>query len=63
MTLGLACLYSLPGIPCLYFGTEQGLHGSGSDAAVREALWGGPGFDDHSDFYQHIQQIVAVRAQ
>jgi glycosidase len=35
VTLGLACLYSLPGIPCLYYGTEQGLHGAGSDAAVR----------------------------
>ncbi len=63
VTLGLACLYSLPGIPCLYYGTEQGLHGSGSDAAVREAIWGGPGFDQQSDFYQDIQQIAAVRAQ
>ena len=63
VTMGLACLYCLPGIPCLYYGTEQGLHGSGSDAAVREALWGGPGFDQSSDFYQHIQQITTVRAQ
>jgi glycosidase len=63
VTLGLACLYSLPGIPCLYYGTEQGLHGIGSDAAVREALWGGPGFDEHNHFYQHIQQIATVRAQ
>ena len=63
VTLGLACLYSLPGIPCLYYGTEQGLHGAGSDAAVREALWGGPGFDEQSDFYQHIHQIATVRAQ
>jgi glycosidase len=63
VTLGLACLYSLPGIPCLYYGTEQGLHGAGNDEAVREALWGGPGFDQQSDFYQHIQQIAAVRAE
>ena len=63
VTLGLACLYSLPGIPCLYYGTEQGLHGAGSDAAVREAIWGAPGFDQNSNFYQHIQQIAAVRAQ
>jgi glycosidase len=63
VTLGLACLYSLPGVPCLYYGTEQGLSGRGSDPAVREAMWGGPGFNDHSDFYQHIQQIAAVRAQ
>jgi glycosidase len=66
VTLGLACLYSLPGIPCLYYGTEQGLHGEstdGTDEAVREALWGGLGFDQTSNFYQHIQQIAAVRAQ
>jgi glycosidase len=64
VTLGLACLYSLPGIPCLYYGTEQGLHGAGKDdEAVREALWGGPGFDQQSKFYQDIQQIATVRAQ
>jgi len=62
VTLGLACLYCLPGIPCLYYGTEQGLHGSGSDPAVREALWGGPGFDESSDLYQQIRQIADVRA-
>jgi len=65
VTLGLACLYSLPGIPCLYYGTEQGLHGTSNDKdeAVREALWGGPGFNQTSGFYEHIQQITAVRAQ
>lgn len=62
VTLGLACLYSLPGIPCLYYGTEQGLHGSGSDPAVREALWGGPGFAQDSSYYQDIGQIAKVRA-
>jgi len=59
---GLACLYSLQGIPCLYYGTEQGLHGRGSDPAVREALWGGPGFDPTNPFYQEIQKINAMRA-
>jgi len=63
VTLGLACLYSLPGIPCLYYGTEQGLHGSGSDPAVREALWGGPGFNTNGSFYQDIQSINQVRKQ
>lgn len=62
VTLGLGCLYSLPGIPCLYYGTEQGLHGSGSDAAVREALWGGPGFQQDSFYYKQISQIDQVRA-
>jgi len=63
VTLGVACLFCLPGIPCLYYGTEQGLHGVGSDPAVREALWGGPGFPQTSTYYQHISQIAAVRRQ
>ena len=63
VTLGLACLFSLPGIPCLYYGTEQGLHGAGSDPAVREALWGGPGFAEAAAYYQHISQIAAVRRE
>jgi glycosidase len=62
VTLGLACLYGLPGIPCLYYGTEQGLTGAGSDAAVREALWGGPGFDRSAPFYKEIAKIGALRA-
>jgi len=61
VTLGVACLFCLPGIPCLYYGTEQGLHGAGSDPAVREALWGSPGFAQNSSYYQHISQIAAVR--
>ena len=63
VTLGLACLFCLPGIPCLYYGTEQGLHGAGSDPAVREALWGGPGFAQNSSYYQHVSQIAAVRRE
>jgi glycosidase len=62
VTLGLACLYALPGIPCLYYGTEQGLHGHGSDPAVREALWGGPGFNEHNPFYAAVGAIAKVRA-
>jgi len=62
VTLGIACLASLPGIPCIYYGTEQGLHGAGSDPAVREALWGDPAaFDVSSTFYKHITQILQVR--
>jgi glycosidase len=62
LTLGLATLYCMPGIPCLYYGTEQGLHGSGSDPAVREALWGiTPLFPEKTFFYQEIQKITTVR--
>lgn len=64
LTLGVACLYALPGIPCLYYGTEQGLCGSGNaPEAVREALWGKPGaFDQHGLIYVAIQQVSALRS-
>jgi glycosidase len=61
VTAGLACLFALQGIPCVYYGTEQGLHGRGTDEAVREALWGGPGFDRGNPFYQAIRSIAGVR--
>lgn len=62
VTLGLGCLYALPGIPCIYYGTEQGLHGSGSDAAVREALWGvAPGFPQDTPFFVEMQRMAGVR--
>ncbi len=61
VTLGLACLFSLQGIPCVYYGTEQGLHGRGTDEAVREALWGGPGFNRGSTFFQALKKIAGVR--
>ncbi len=60
----LACLFSLQGIPCVYYGTEQGLAGSGAaDTAVREALWGKPGaFDESDPFYRALRDIARVRA-
>ena len=66
LTLGLACLMSLQGIPCLYYGTEQGLHGNGGkDLSVREALWGkgSNAFDRTHPFYQGLPSIAAVRAK
>lgn len=65
VTMGVACLFALQGIPCLYYGTEQGLHGSGTAMeAVREALWGKPGgFDRDHPFFQAIRQASAVRQQ
>jgi glycosidase len=63
VTLGLACLFCLPGIPCVYYGTEQGLHGAGSDPAVREAMWGGPGFGQINTYYEDVAAIAAIRKQ
>ena len=63
--MAVACLYSLLGIPVLYYGTEQGLHGAGdSDQNVREALFGKPNaFDANNPFFIEIQKIAAVRAE
>lgn len=63
LTMGAGLLFALQGIPCLYYGTEQGLHGSGdADLAVREALWGKPdAFNQHHPFYQTIQELARAR--
>jgi glycosidase len=46
VTLRLACLFALQGIPCGYYGTEQGSSGRGmKDESVPQAHWGRPGFD------------------
>lgn len=72
LTLALACLFSLQGVPCVYYGTEQGLNGteevyegaSPADWMVREALWGKDNaFDQNCPFYQAIQEISRLRAE
>ena len=65
LVLGLVCLFTLQGIPCLYYGTEQGLAGRGSsDQAVREALWGRPGgFNTAHPFYQAVRRLATVRRE
>jgi glycosidase len=65
VSAALACLFSLQGIPCVYYGTEQGLHGTGSsDQDVREALGGRPSaFDETDKFYLVLRDIARVRAQ
>ncbi len=62
-TLALTFLFSLQGVPCVYYGTEQGLHASGDSLeAVREALWGKPNaFDRTNPFYQTIQRLSHTR--
>ena len=63
LTLGISCLFTLQGIPCLYYGTEQGLHGAGNqDTAVREAIWGKPNaFDPEQLPYRTVQRLARVR--
>jgi glycosidase len=69
IAMGMAVLFSLPGIPCVYYGTEQGLSGhktaqQNDDSMVREALWGKPGgFDVGHPLCLALQAIGAVRRQ
>ncbi|MBP32445.1 MAG: alpha-amylase [Cupriavidus sp.] len=60
----LGCLFALQGIPCVYYGTEQGLSGRGPiDQAVREALWGRPNaFDERAPIHEALSRLASVRA-
>lgn len=73
VTLGLALLFCLQGIPCIYYGTEQGLQGTNDGAghpvldsleSVREALWGKPGaFDATHPLYRDVRLLAQLRAR
>ena len=61
--LALTCLMTLQGIPCIYYGTEQGLSGSGDRREfAREALWGQQQpFDTQAALYQRIRDLSRLR--
>ncbi|MBV9356137.1 MAG: alpha-amylase [Chloroflexi bacterium] len=72
--LALTALFTLPGIPCVYYGTEQSLQGNAPPSPpphladseyVREALWGKPGdpFDLSSQMASLIRELSDVRAR
>ncbi len=64
------------GIPCVYYGTEQGFDGHGSgggaDRYIREAMFGGPFgafrstgshfFDEGGEAYRELAAILRIRA-
>lgn len=56
----------LPGLPCVYYGTEQGLTGKGThDGAIRECLFDPLGtedlFDRNSVYFKTIREFAALR--
>lgn len=70
--LAAGYLLTSQGVPCLYYGTEQGFDGGGGDDAyVRECMFGGTWgafgtagchfFDPEHEVYRGIQAIAAVR--
>lgn len=72
VTLAVALLFTLQGIPCLYYGTEQGLNGTvdgqgnpdlSSNESAREALWGKPdAFSTETPMFGHVRAIARLRA-
>ena len=71
VTMGLAILFCLQGIPAVYYGTEQGLHGTVdaqgypdlvNNESVREALWGKRNPFDRAHFlYQQLRALSILR--
>jgi glycosidase len=71
VTLALALLFTLQGIPSLYYGTEQGLSGTvdangdpdlTANESSREALWGKPkAFSTDTPVFQQIQALSKLR--
>ncbi|NVB37681.1 alpha amylase C-terminal domain-containing protein [Pseudenhygromyxa sp. WMMC2535] len=57
----LLFLYTAPGVPCLYYGTEQNFDG-GNDPANREDLWKS-GFDTTNTTFVWISRLAKMRKQ
>jgi alpha-amylase len=55
----LLLLFTEDGIPCLYYGTEQGFSG-GDDPANREDLWES-GYDTQHPLFRWVQRLTALR--
>lgn len=71
VSLALTVLYTLQGIPALYYGTEQSLQGTVTDTgqpdlntneSVREALWGkSNAFSTATPMFGTIQRLAQLR--
>ncbi len=72
--LAIGYLLTSQGVPCIYYGTEQGFDGGGNnDSYVRECMFGGNWgafdttgvhfFNNKNLIYKGIQDIAAIRAQ
>lgn len=72
--LAVSYLLTSLGVPCIYYGTEQGFDGGGdNDSYVRECMFGGAWgafnttnahfFNDKHTIYQGIQAVAKLRQQ
>jgi len=57
----LILLFTMDGIPSLYYGTEQDFNG-GNDPANREDLWRS-GFKTDGETFQFVRRLIALRKQ
>jgi glycosidase len=73
ITMGLAVLFCLQGIPTIYYGTELGLKGTVdsqgypdliNNESVREALWGkSKAFDEEHALYRQLRSLSRLREE
>jgi alpha-amylase len=59
LSAALTFLLTEDGVPCIYYGTEQGFSG-GNDPANREPLWWS-GFATDGALFQHTANLIRVR--
>jgi len=59
LKLSLLFIMTEDGIPCIYYGTEQGLSG-GNDQANREDMWL-TGFNQSGSLYQWTRKLTRLR--
>jgi glycosidase len=66
VTLALTCLLTLQGVPCLYYGMEQGMNAAGaSRESARECLWRTPAVFTNQPqhlIYRSIAALTALRS-
>ena len=73
LTASVGLLATTLGIPCIYYGTEQGFDGQGDGHSIREAMFGGDFgafrsrqrhfFREDQPTFQAIARILALRKQ
>lgn len=72
--LAIGYLLTSQGVPCIYYGTEQGFDGAGADDSyVRECMFGGEWgafdssgrhfFNPNNEIYQGIADLAEIRLQ
>ncbi|MEI8256350.1 MAG: alpha-amylase family glycosyl hydrolase [Deltaproteobacteria bacterium] len=59
MYAALTFMFTEPGIPCVYYGTEQDFHGA-NDPSNREVLWD-TRFPTNGTSFQRIAQLTRIR--